>query len=99
MAIADLEFKVVPKETRDSLKRVSGNRYTNRVNPLIEALVKGETIIVDVEESRKIAGLYESARKRGYKLTANKVFQPDAKGNPTDKPGYLLFFTEEPKGA
>lgn len=98
MAIAELPFKVISQEQASKLKKTGGNRYSGVRNPLVEALTKGERIIVDVDDGKKIAGLYESARKKGFKLTANKIFLPDDKGEPTEKQGYLLFFTEKPEG-
>lgn len=97
MAI-ELEFRVIPEKMREQLKKTGGNRYTANPSPLVEALAKGESVVVEVDSSKKIAGLYEAARRRNMKMTSRKVYVPDDEGKPTEKTGHLIFWTTVEEG-
>lgn len=85
------DFQVVPNTKRTELRSVGANK--KEASPLIKTLAKGETVTVEVEDGTKIAGLYQSAKIRNFKMTARKVFLTDDNGKETGKIGHVIFWT------
>lgn len=85
-------FKVISAEQKSELRSVGQTR--KEASPIIGALMNGELVTVEVEDGTKIAGLYQSAKVRNFKMTARKVFLTDDKGKETGKIGHLIYWTK-----
>lgn len=73
------EFVTVPKEIRDTIQPVHRNRYTDAENPLVKALQGGETVFIETT-SRKLAGLYQQARRRNFTMTLRQGLNGETAG-------------------
>jgi hypothetical protein len=61
----------------DSLRDIPKVTRSTTPNPLIEALVAGKTVFVEVEDGDKLNGLYDAARRRGFRFNSRKHRRED----------------------
>jgi hypothetical protein len=75
MSTADLEYEVISKEDLQNIKP----KLNQGPNPLIETLLSGESVFV-IAEPKNVAGLYQSAKLRKYKMTLKQGIKNGIEG-------------------
>jgi hypothetical protein len=65
-----MKFEVV----EDTLREAEGiGRGSAKPSALVQALLDEKTVFIPVEDANKINGLYDAARRRGFKFNTRKI--------------------------